>query len=116
MIPQEVIDEWKTVWTQLLDMAYYRKNITSEIRTQKNFPQCLQFYRWSKTEPDFEKLTLKHTWQEYNRELKGGGFVEPEVIPQFERLVVPAVLFDCLGVNSFMKQCFPNCKIVFWED
>lgn len=116
MVPQEVIDEWQTIWTQLLDMAYYRKNIITEIYTQKNFPTCIQFYRWSKTDPDFDKLTFNFMWKQYSDQRFNDSFLEPQPVPELERLVVPAILYECLGVHSFMKQCFPNCEVVFWED
>ena len=97
-------------------MAYHRKDIVTEIYTHKNFPQCIQFYRWSKTDPGFDKLTFNYMWHSYSNERSNDQFLDPKVVPELERLVVPAILYSSLGVDPFIKECFPNCKVVFWED
>lgn len=89
-------------------MAYYRKNIVTVFAAKGKFDVAL------KNDQDFEKLTFDHVWKEYNRD-ENGNVIEPTVVTELVKLTVPYDLFYCLGVSSFMKNCFPNCEIIYLD-
>lgn len=109
MIPQEDIDHWQGVWKKLLDIAYYGKQPDGWLSHPPINPE------W-KHDPDFDKLTFDYMWSQYSeRRDENHEYIEPRVDTTLTRLTVPYDLFYCLGVSSFMRKCFPNCNIVYWE-
>ena len=93
-----LINTWQSNWKRLLDMAYYRKDIS----------ESLVFDDLWVYDKDFELITFEYTWSTYSG--------EPQVVPELKRLRAPAALFDSLGTRTFMKMCFPNCELIFYED
>lgn len=115
MIPQETIQRWQSIWKKLLDMAYHQKGIETELFIQNTDYHDL--YIWCRNEPDFYKLTFEHAWEKYNY-LRDpfGVFIEPTQINGLQRMYIPNLLFDCIGINTFKKTCLSDCEISYWED
>jgi len=110
MIPEQSIKEWQSIWTQLLDMAYHRKNIVTFFGTTFDFSES-----WRR-DPNFDKLTFDYTWEKYSRvKDENGEFIEPKIVPELTKLCVPVELFHCLGSEIFIKKCFPNAELIYWE-
>jgi hypothetical protein len=115
-VPQDVIDMWPSVWQQICDMAYYRKNITTHIIhiNERTHPEFLAYENNSK---NFDQLTLDYTWKQASSVRNTDGTpIEAQVVPELREIYVPRVLFDTLGVFSWFNHSFPNCSILFWED
>ena len=115
MIPQETIQKWQNVWKKLLDMAYFRKQITSELSIQNN--ELHDLYTWARNEPEFDRLTFDYMWERYSfyRDSEN-RLLEPLQVPELQRMYIPNVLFECIGNKTFMATSFPNCELSFWED
>lgn len=121
------VSSWDYIWRLLIDMAYSSKNIHLKsiiiqsgsivehddtrvtVREKELASVHAKFYEKSDSTND-EFLTLEHAWRKYGRHEM------PKVVPELERLFVPRVLFNCLGVTSWFRHSFPNCKIAYWED
>lgn len=112
MIDQQSVSEWQTMWTSLLNMTYYGRDIVSSIDTTN-----ISVYRSWVNEENFEEVTFEHMWKEFSK-LKDtdGKCVEPQVVHELKKLHVPLFLFQCLGCFVFMKHCFPDCEVTYWED
>ncbi len=115
MIPTDVIAKWKSTWCQLLDMAYHGKNVSAYLFVN-NF-NYHDLYVWSKNEPEFEKLTFDYYWKQYSQ-LRGsnGAYLEPNIVPELKEMYIPRILFNTIGINTFIKICIPTCSITYWED
>jgi hypothetical protein len=122
---EETINKWKTVWNSICEMCYNGTNIQEEIITEPGYFQVdeevipdadekeqARFYGERYANND-EQITLEHTWKEYSQ--TAGSNVVLKVIPEFKRLHVPVCLYYTLGVYSWFAECFPNCKVTFWE-
>jgi hypothetical protein len=111
MVANDDISQWQRTWKALLDMAYYRKDPIPFFVAPAEF-SC----QW-KHHPDFEKLTFNYAWREYDKEKDSDGFyIVPQVVPELKQLLVPYDLFYCLGSNTFMSKCFPNCKVLYYYE
>ena len=114
-VPQDVITKWQTVWQQLCDMAYYRKNISPMISVDRDNYYDLLRYRVSAE--NFDQITLYYMWKQTSSVQKLDGTpIEPLVVPELLEIYVPRVLFETLGVYQWFKHSFPMCSILFWED
>lgn len=115
MVRKEAVERWQSIWKHLLDMAYFRKNISDRILVDMSDVNDIR--KWARYDMDFYLLTFDYVWQEYaqQRDVEG-GFLVPKVVPELRELFVPAILFETLGSMTFMKQVFPNCRISFWEE
>ena len=118
---------WDYIWRLLIDMAYSSKNIhlksiiiqngsfvehfdtSVTVREKEASSVHAKFYDKADS-TNVDLLTLEHAWRKY------GGHEMPKVVPELERLFVPRSLFYCLGVNSWFRHSFPNCRIAYWED
>jgi hypothetical protein len=97
---------WQETWQRLCDMAYYRKNVVSEFIVDGLLGDLEQELLESN---NVEELTLDFQWQKYQQ-------LKPLVIPELKYIYVPKTLFESLGVYSWFRYSFPNCKIEFWEN
>jgi hypothetical protein len=97
---------WQETWQRLCDMAYYRKNVVSEFVVDGLLGDLEQELLESN---NIEELTLDFQWQKYQQ-------LKPLVIPELKYIYVPKTLFESLGVYSWFRYSFPNCKIEFWEN
>jgi len=95
---------WQETWQRLCDMAYYRKNVVSEFVVDGLLGDLEHELLESE---NIEELTLDFQWQKYQR-------LKPLVIPELKYICVPKILFESLGVYSWFRYSFPNCKIEFW--
>jgi len=102
-------DKWQKVWKQVLDMAYNGSHIESVISIPYDSIEYDILKFWMKNDRESEQLTLEYVWKQYDD-------TTLNVVPQLKTIYVPKILFDCLGVNTFMQTCFPCCQLVFWED
>ena len=106
---QELCDKWQSFWYDLCRMAYYRENIVRVLEIYDDaddYKNC-----------NYIQLTLDFAWRNISEELDSEGkFVEPQVVEELEELYVPRLLFETLGVYTWFKYSFPNCKIHFWEE
>jgi hypothetical protein len=114
-VPQDVIDTWQSVWRQVCDMAYYRKNVTTHIHiNERNYPELLEYMKNAK---NFDQITLDYTWAQTSSVKNADGtHIEVCVVPELLDICVPRILFETLGVYSWFKHSFPKCVILFWED
>jgi hypothetical protein len=106
----DVIEKWQSVWKQVCDMAYERKNIVEELVVTPESQNEMLFYARNNCS-NAEEITLDYTWKQYS------SFAHPEgplVVPELKRIYVPCSLFECLGVYSWFKHSFPNCEIQYW--
>jgi hypothetical protein len=113
-VPQHVIQKWQAVWRKLLDMAYHGKDVTRQFLTDNTHYDDL--YIWSKHARNFEQIQFISTWRKYDIKDSDGNYIDPIQVPQLEHLYVPRILFDCLGIDTFMSECFPKCVVTYWED
>lgn len=121
----KTIQAWQAVWRSVCDMAYNGTNIQEEIVTTPGYFQVDEEVMTDKIEKDQysfyksdypvndEELILDHIWKYYSQ--KAGPSAKLHVVSEFKHLHVPACLFYTLGVESWFAECFPNCKVTFWE-
>ena len=109
----QTIGAWQAVWKILCDMTYFNHNVEVEeiiVTSPYGEKDDARFYeRNSSRIRNHPLLCFDHIWRQYDA-------LTPIVTPSLKRLVVPRALFDVLGVRSFMKDMFPNCKVVFWPE
>lgn len=106
---EDVISEWKAVWSKLCDMAYKRQGIQEEVCVIPTSSNEVHFYERN-TCHNYDELTLDYTWEKYSKEYR-----DVYTVPELKRIYVPRSLFECLGVYKWFEVSFPNCKIEFWE-
>jgi hypothetical protein len=117
---EETVLAWQTVWKTICDMSYHNTNIQEKIVTTPGYFQMddkvmlnkdeqAQTYFYSQRYPNNdEQLTLDYIWKKYSS-------AKPHVVREFRYLHVPYSLYYVIGVNSWFRECFPNCKVTFWE-
>lgn len=110
-VPKLTIEKWQTLWQQIYDMSYYRKNVVEEIITDVSEYDDLYKYQ------NFNEITLEYIWK-FNSSFKNvdGEYLHPLIVPELKKIYVPRFLFETLGVFEWFKYSFPKCKILFWED
>ena len=112
----ETIQRWQSFWRQLLSMAYERSNIVESLIAKCTAGDYNTLYVWEQYDSKGHLLKFEHMWKTYSqRRDENGHYVQPLVVPELKTLYVPSLLFNCVGVDSFMKTCFPNCVITYWE-
>ena len=116
MIPQEELQRWQLFWKRLLDMTYYRKGIETELFAEQTDGDYDNIILWNEKTDQIMTITFDRMWRAYS-ELRNdrGVFLDPQPVPELRHLYVPRILFECLGVYTFFRVCFPNCIISFWE-
>ena len=114
------IECWQAVWKNICQMTYEGNNICESIITRPDIMTINGRKVYDKREKSHSQeyariqptnshlLTLDHIWKQYSG-------TELIVVPEFKNLVVPYPLFQTLGVNSWFKYSFPNCKVSFWK-
>jgi hypothetical protein len=125
MYSATTIDAWQHVWDTICKMAYEEKGICESIVTRPSIlcvdnivindtSELTHSYQYKNPKyVNVDFLTLDNIWKQYSYLY---GPIQPKVIPQFKKLVVPRCLFECLGVRSWFLHSFPNCQIVFWDE
>lgn len=121
----QTIDQWQYVWDKLCKMTYEEKEICESVITRPSI-LCIDGLIMNDTSElthshqyknpkyvNVEFLTLDNIWKQYSHIY---GPIQPKVIPELKKLVVPKCLFECLGVRSWFRHSFPNCEVVFWEE
>ena len=125
MYHTHTLEAWQNVWEKICKMAYEGTDICEEIVTYPGFlningriindrresAHTLEYRRLEPVNSYF--LTLENMWKQFSH-LYADKY--PLVVPEFKKLVVPYCLYNCLGVNSWFKHSFPNCKLYFWEE
>jgi hypothetical protein len=94
---------WRSVWNQICDMAYYKKNIVSQILVEVD-------------ELSMDDPTLDSVWAEYSKTKIDDAYIGIHVIPELQKIFVPRELFEAPGVYTWFSHCFPNCVVTFWDD
>ena len=87
-------------------MAYFRKNIKEEIVIPSRPILYSKFFEECKLE--YEVMRISSIIN------SDGEYIEAKVVPELVYLKVPRVLFEHIGVNSWFKHSFPNCKVELW--
>ena len=87
--------DWRT---QICDMAYYQKNVVSEIFVEDN-----------------NGPTLDSVWSEYSKTMINNEYIGIHVVPELKKIYVPHDLFDGPGIYMWFAHCFPNCVITTWS-
>lgn len=95
------MDSWKSVWETICKMAY-----ENEAPFEKIIIEPSEF-------SNNEENTLDYTWKAYS---KKHGSNMPGIVPEFKELYVPRILFENLGIYSWFRYSFPNCKVEFWKE
>lgn len=115
-IPQQTLEKWQTIWQQVCEMAYYKKNVVEQLQISVDDYDSLIRYK-NNHRDQFDELMLDFTWKQFsqNRDTNG-NFIEALVVPELTFIYVPRILFETIGVYSWFKFSFPNCVIYFWED
>jgi len=80
---------------QVCEMAYNRTNIVREILVENN-----------------DGLTLESVWREYSKQKIGNEYVQPYIIFELKKIVVPRDLFEAPGIYTWFAYSFPVCEIV----
>ena len=115
MVSEGAIERWQGFWRRLLGMAYERSNITDQLFAESCGEDSQNLNIW-KLHYKAEFLTFEYMWKKYSqRRDENGNYIQPLVVPELKFLYVPFHLFQCVGVDSFMKHCFPNCTVSYWE-
>jgi hypothetical protein len=119
------IEAWQQVWDKICRMAYEKKDICEKIITRpgsirvngKPVPdsrESTHTQEYNRREPmNSYFLTLENVWKQYSSFHRSEM---PHVIPEFKELVVPYSLYNCLGVQSWFRHSFPNCKVYHWDE
>lgn len=117
MVTQDAIQKWQNVWKHILDMTYFQKNIKPFIFIEDTKHELEDLYRWSRNDPEFEKLTFEYMWKMYSVQKDNkNNHIDSHLVPELMHVYVPGTVFQTLGLQPFMKTCFPNCAISYWED
>jgi hypothetical protein len=104
-----MIDDFETeipnAWNYLLNMAYFGIHDDTEeiILTPYDIVT-----RWDVLNSNDPHLDFDRAWRNFDT-------TQYHVMPKLKKLHVPWNLFECLGVHSFMKERFPNCKVTYWN-
>jgi hypothetical protein len=125
MYDRVTLESWQYVWDHICKMAYEGKNVVESIVTrpgvmyidgvltnEKKQSEHSKVYR-NKDLANSYFLNLDNVWKQYSQFY---GPVMPKVIPEFKELIVPYALYDCLGVQSWFRHSFPNCKVFYWDE
>jgi hypothetical protein len=97
---------WQPIWRRLCEMSFYGVYI------QKEFVIPPRKIVYSDI---FFECTLDHEYRRISTRLDSlGMYIEPRIIPELVYIKAPKVLFEHLGVYSWFKYSFPNCKIELW--
>jgi hypothetical protein len=108
----DTIKQWQDVWKKLCSLAY--NNLDRETDKITVFSSVSEaeddaFYERNSTRiRNHHLLCFDQIWRSYDS-------MTPTVNTTLRYIYVPRVLFDVLGINSFMKEVFPNCEVVFWK-
>lgn len=113
-VPKDVVEKWQATWRKLLDMAYHRKNIASQFWTENTHYD--ELYLWSRYARNFDKIQFETTWEKYDVKDSNGYYIDPQCIQEVELIYVPRILFETLGIKTFLETCFPNAQVSYWED
>jgi hypothetical protein len=73
---------------QLCDMAFFGKNISRRVVI-------------------LEPGSFDPVWRKYDK-------YEPKPVPELKELYIMEE-FHCPGSESFLREIFPNCRIVYFE-
>jgi hypothetical protein len=109
----QTIGAWQEVWKILCDMAYFNHNADVEeiiVTSPYDEKEDARFYERNRGRiRNHGLLCFHHIWRQYDA-------YTPIINHNLKRIVVPRELFDALGMRSFMKEVFPQCKVVFWPE
>lgn len=123
MYGNETVSGWNEVWEKICKMTYENDTPVSEIITSPGFmtvhnieypiDKITQSQYYTDGVPaNAEVITMDYMWDIYS---KKHGPNMPKPVPELEKLHVPRSLFECLGIHSWFRHSFPNCKITYWE-
>lgn len=113
-VPQNTIQKWQATWSKLLDMAYHRKNVTRDFWVENTHYDDL--YIWSKHARNFESIQFETMWRKYDVRGIDGNYIDPQPVLEVEHIYVPRILFETLGIKTFLHMSFPNARLSYWED
>lgn len=125
MYDHVTIEAWQHLWDKICRMAYEKKDICERIiahpgimhingRVVSDKRESTHSREYNRREPvNSYFLTLENVWKQYSL---FHGTQMPYEIPEFKELVVPYSLYNCLGVQSWFRHSFPNCKVYFWDE
>jgi hypothetical protein len=125
MYDHVTVDAWQGLWDRICRMAYEKKDICEKIITTNGIlhmdgqivednRQYVHSHIYNREKPiNSYFLTLDNIWKQYS---SFHGAQMPHVIPELKELVVPYSLYNCLGVQSWFRHSFPNCKVYFWDE
>ena len=87
-------------------MAYSRTDVRTSIVIPSRKIVYSKYFEECKLDHELKRISsAKNTL---------GNFVEPLIVPELVYVKVPKVLFEEIGIYSWFKYSFPNCKIEFW--
>lgn len=125
MYDRITVDAWQDVWDKICKMAYEGKDVCEKIVTRPGIlhinGQVLHDSTESTHSREYNRhtpvnsyfLTLENVWKQYSSFY---GSQMPQVVSEFKELIVPYSLYNCLGVQSWFRHSFPNCKVYFWDE
>lgn len=125
MYDQVTIDAWQEVWNKICRMAYENTDICERIITRPGVMhvngrvipdkrESAHSQEYNRKEPvNSYFLTLDNIWKQYSTLYKTQALY---IVPDFKELIVPHALYDCFGVQSWFRHCFPNCKVYYWDE
>jgi len=125
MYDHVTIEAWQQVWDMICKMAYengpvYEKIVTTpgimhvNGRVVHDKRESAHSQEYNRREPvNSYFLTLENIWKQYSLLY---GTQMPDVVPEFKELIVPYSLYNCLGVQSWFRHSFPNCKVFYWDE
>lgn len=91
---------WQNIWKDVCEMAYEKATPIEKIIIEPNEFQYT------------EENTLTYMWKKYS---KKHGPIMPGIVYEFKELYVPKVLFEDLGIQTWFRYSFPNCKVSYWQ-
>lgn len=115
-ISTENSKKWQSTWRRVCNMAYFRKDIVSELIV---IPEDGEYEFLEKLDLEWEHacFTLDYAWKTISKLTDANGeFLQPLVVPELKEIYIPNILFQSPGVYSWFSYSFPNCKVFFWED
>ena len=122
----DTVRAWQSVWSTICEMAYKKQYVTQSIITYPGILKlsngCEYFdadelehtsYYERMIPNNAYKISIDYMWRKYSEESPDNLV---HVVPEFQTLHVPRVLFDEVGVSAWFDHCFPNCLVTFWQE
>ena len=111
---ERTMREWQAVWTTLCEMAYNPKyqshHLLHAIPYYPDPEEDLNIYRINKDRiANHDLLCFENVWKKYKNRTPVPNTV-------LKVLYIPKLLIESSDGLEFLRDIFPNCSFIFWEE